>query len=368
MIIQDAIVLDFDFKSSTYNLRSNQWFYPQTLFLGDVNHLINIKSKLDNQLLKPKKVDIDKIVYTSKLCSIPRHKLKAFIDESGLKRTSKIEHSEIIILDKNHILDAKEKVDYFIKYPRQEYIVSLDLSNNIVKNLIRKSISNNSHEEKINSLEEAMNNNKVFFRIYDRHSNIDYSRDIKPYIIEEGYKEWHNLDRSANTLATFEMMDFIENNPDREILYDEDVLEKLNGEGIDLDDDYVSTLENMFKSREKDNISLALEMLSHVNINKNALTIALLLNRYSNTFNWGSGMNVTQVSSFKSIVKYFKSKDIDWKKDWRDFSKQLYTQFPDDESKNIIDKFVILNLETMLNLGSINSKIRIDNINLVFAK
>jgi hypothetical protein len=364
MIFQDAIVLDLELKNGTYNLKQNQWWYSQTLFLGDVNYLTDLKSRIDNQLLKPKKVDIDKTIYTSKLCNIPRHKLKAFIDGSNLKRTSKIEHSEVIILDKNHLLDSKNRLEYFIKYPRQEYIVFLNLSNDYIKNLIKRSLNNSKQE----LLEEAINNNKVFLRIDDLRAGVKYSRDIESYILEEGFKEYHNVDRSGNILATFEMMDFIKDHPDREIIYDEDVLEKLNDDGIDLDDDYINTLENMFKSGEKDNINLALEMLSHVNINKNALTIALLLNRYADKFNWGSGMNVTSVSSFKSIVKYFKSKGVNWKSDWRDFSKQLYIQFSDDESKNIIDKFVTLNLETMLNIGGVKSKIKIDNINLVFAK
>lgn len=366
MIIQDAVVLDLESKNGTYNLRQNQYWYPQTLFVGDINYLTDLKTKIDNQLLKPKKVDIDKIVYTSKLCNIPRHKLKAFLDGSDLKRTSKIEHSEIIILDKNHLVESKDRLEYFIKYPRQEYIISLDLSGDSIKNLIKKSI-NNSRDQSL--LEKAIDNNSILFRIHNPlNSYVKYSKEIEPYVLQEGLKEYHNVDRSANMLSTFEMIDYVGKYPDKEIMYDEDILEKLNADGIDLDEDYINTLENMFKSGEKDNINLALEMLSHVNINNNALTIALLLNRYSNTFNWGSGMNVTSVSSFKSIVKYFKSKDINWKTDWRDFSKQLYTQFPDDESIDTINKFVTLNLETMLNLGSVKSKIRIDNINLVFAK
>jgi hypothetical protein len=365
MIFQEAIVLDLELKNGTYNLRQNQWWYPQTLFLGDASYFTDLKTKINNHLLTPKKVDIDKTVYTSKLCNIPRHKLKVFLDGSDLKRTSKIEHSEIIILDKNHLLDAKNRLEYIIKYPRQEYIVSLNLSNDHIKNLIKKSLSNIREPE---ILENAINNNKIFFRINDFRMGIKYSKDIESYILEEGFKEYHNLNRSVNLLTTFEMIDYIGNHPDKEIIYDEDILEKLNADGINLDEDYINTLENMFKSGEKDNINLALEMLSHVNINNNALTIALLLNRYAPIFNWGSGMNMTSVSSFKSIIKYFKSKDINWKTDWRDFSKQLYSQFPDDESVDTINKFVTLNLETMLNLGSIESKIRINNINLVFTK
>jgi hypothetical protein len=99
------------------------------------------------------------------------------------------------------------------------------------------------------------------------------------------------------------LFNFIFLNPHGNIIWDDNILETLNSDGIDLDDDYVSTLDSMFSSREPDNIRLAIEMMSNVNLNKYGLTIALLLNKHSSNMNWGNGNTGSQ--AYKTLDRYF---------------------------------------------------------------
>ena len=90
-------------------------------------------------------------------------------------------------------------------------------------------------------------------------------------------------------------------------------------------------------------------MLSNVNIEKNSLTIALFLNKHKNTFSWGSGLSITKNNSFKSTLKYFKSKNINFDHDWRSFSANLYKLHKNNpKNLEIINNFIQQNINQYL--------------------
>ena len=94
----------------------------------------------------------------------------------------------------------------------------------------------------------------------------------------------------------------------------------------------------MFESKDKDNVLLALEMLSNVNINKHGLQIAMLLNQYRGYFSWGNGINS---QAYKTLNNYFTNKKILWKEDFRIFLAGLYNNYSDDsQSKLYIENFL----------------------------
>ena len=105
----------------------------------------------------------------------------------------------------------------------------------------------------------------------------------------------------------------------------------------------------MFESKLQDNINLALEMLSNVNIEKNSLTIALFLNKHKSKFVWGSGLSINTNNSFKSTLKYFKSKNINFDHDWRSFSANLYKLHKNNpKNLEIINDFIQQNINQYL--------------------
>lgn len=160
---------------------------------------------------------------------------------------------------------------------------------------------------------------------------------------------YKSLYRDKKLVEVHNYLEYILKNPNVKVIFDENIMDPLNEDGFELDEEYLTTLDGMFESRSQDNINLALEMLSNVNIEKNSLTIALFLNKHRNIFSWGRGLSITKNNSFKSTLKYFKSKNIDFESDWRSFSANLY-KLHKDNPKNIeiINEFIQQNINQYL--------------------
>lgn len=64
----------------------------------------------------------------------------------------------------------------------------------------------------------------------------------------------------------------------------------------------------------------------------------------------GSGLNINQNRSFKSFIKYFDSKKVQFKSNWKVFSASLLKKYQDDpESVKIINSFIVQNINNSLN-------------------
>jgi hypothetical protein len=125
----------------------------------------------------------------------------------------------------------------------------------------------------------------------------------------------------------------------------------------------------MFNSKSQDNINLALEMLSNVNIEKYLLIIALFLNKHKNKFSWGSGLSINNNSSFKSTLKYLESKNIIWNNDWRCFSTNLYKLYQNNpENIAIIRNFIQQNINQYLKESNSEDFIEIELESLIIKK
>jgi len=160
---------------------------------------------------------------------------------------------------------------------------------------------------------------------------------------------YKSLYREKNLVEVYNYLEYILKNPNVRVIFDENLMDPLNEDGFELDEEYLTTLDGMFESKSQDNINLALEMLSNVNIEKNSLTIALFLNKHKNTFSWGSGLSITKNNSFKSTLKYFKSKNINFDHDWRSFSANLYKLHKNNpKNLEIINNFIQQNINQYL--------------------
>ena len=182
---------------------------------------------------------------------------------------------------------------------------------------------------------------------YDEYSN--YPLAFKQVLGNLDWKDLYEQDsyRTQNIEDIFDVLLNYFKNPHGNIIWDDTILEKFNSDGIDLDDDYISTLDSMFSSGEPDNVRLAIEMMSNVNLEKSGLTIALLLNKHKNAMNWGNGNTGSQ--AYKTLDRYFKNKDINWKYDFRVFSAGLYKNYShNEEAKRTIEHFVLGNVNNYL--------------------
>jgi hypothetical protein len=314
-------------------------------------------------------------IYVGKGSNIPRHKIKEFFKENNLKKTSLIESSDTVIFDKQSIKTLKDWFDlkiekiYIIPFTQELYnLLKEDVEGYIKSYGSRSSWSQNQRTQFYILLEQNFNlgNNIVIdedtfntFSLDKKYKQIFKNIEPQNYYPQMAY-------RTKNVSELWETIEYYLTNPHGNIIWDDVLLDSLNSDGLDMDDNYIDVLYSMFDSKETENIQLALEMLSNVNLEKHGLTVALLLNKYKMTFEWGNGNTGSQ--ALKTLTLYFKNKGIEWKKDYRTFSTGLFNFYKnDEESTKIIKKFFIDSLNNYLDLDK-DFNIQLSDINFTIIK
>ena len=321
------------------------------------NNYINQCTSLLNQ---SKTINFGKMIHTDNLCNVPRFKLKEFFHQNNLKRTSRREQCDTIILDKNNLTDI---LYFFNKINNKAYIINKFDNHDLSVTLnyfFDKQWKNHYRKIAIRDTISRINQNNTFIIVDEEIYNTKYYIKEFRKIIESSEATlfyYDDLYRNKNIEETIKLLDFLQTHPNTQIIYDEYLLELLNSDGIELDNDYLDTIENMFKSNQEDNIKLAIEMLSNVNLQKDSLTIALLLNKYQHVFTHGSKITPSSMNSFKSIDKYYKSCGIIWKSDWRIFANSLYKSYSNNpEQKQIIESFILKNINDYISMPGMPKK------------
>jgi hypothetical protein len=282
-------------------------------------------------------------IYLGKLSSLPRHKIKDYFKENNVSKTSRLDQSDTIILNKEHLVEFDKMFEsatswYKLK-PCKVYRFDSEHDKEYIENYSKSYYGQNIVFE-----------NSFIVMIREDNKN-----KITPKLVNflQGKKSedlfYKSLYREKNLVEVHNYLEYILKNPNVKIIFDENIMDPLNEDGFELDEEYLTTLDGMFESKSQDNINLALEMLSNVNIEKNSLTIALFLNKHKSKFSWGTGLSITKNNSFKSTLKYFKSKDINLDADWRSFSANLYKLHKDNpKNLEIINEFIQQNINQYL--------------------
>lgn len=327
----------------------------KSLVLTDQEREDYIK-QLKTILSQPKNLNFGKAVYTGNLSSIPRFKFKEYITVNKIKRTSRQEQCDSMVIDKTFLTTT---LRFFEKLTKS----------NIIRNIqdieIYDGFINYWQQNPHRNPNVKYTQQNTLIKLPDNINDIS-NKNLK-YLIQNSYVEQKYFDllyREKNTENVIMLLDFLKKRPNISIIFDEHLLETLNADGLDLDNEYVDILENMFKSGQNDNVKLAIEMLSNINLNeKNALTIALILNKYQDVFTHGSGVTPSSMSSFKTIDKYYKSRGIVWKTSWTKFSAGLYNNYRHNpETKQIVEQFIMSNINESLNVH----KLHINSFDLAF--
>jgi hypothetical protein len=310
---------------------------------------------LESIINQPKNVDLPGKTYTGKLSNVPRHKLKEYFETTNGKKTSRVEQCDNIIINKSYINELYTQIK---KLTLDSYFKIDQTTENY--NLL-KSITPDSDKTGYNNRKDSLlPKDRIKFTSEDHlfiHNDFNpqypVSYELKEFIHKQTSLEFYKCKEiwGGSLIDTYSLLEYAFKNPNVKIAFDDDILETLNSDGIELDKDYLKTLDSMFDSLDQDNINMALEMLSNVNIEKDSLKIALLLNKHVDKFNWGSGKSINNHKSFKSIIKYYNTKKINFRDDWVKFSLSLYkTHQNNEESKEIITDYVKDKINRMLSI------------------
>jgi hypothetical protein len=301
------------------------------------------KNLIDSLLNQKVNTTLTGKIYLGKLSSLPRHKIKDYFKENKVSKTSRLDQSDTIILNKEHLVEFNKMFE------------SASLGWRLKPCKVYRFDSEHDKEYIENYSKSYYGQNIVFENSFIVMIREDNKNKVTPKLLNflQGKKSedlfYKSLYREKNLVEVHNYLEYILKNPNVKIIFDENLMDPLNEDGFELDEEYLTTLDGMFESKSQDNINLALEMLSNVNIEKNSLTIALFLNKHKGKFSWGSGLSITKNNSFKSTLKYFKSKNIDFESDWRMFSTSLYKLHKDNpKNLEIINEFIKQNINMYL--------------------
>lgn len=347
------------FYCSNYQDINNNTFYTR-------DELNNIKKQIKNILDNKGDNKIGETLYMGKGSSVPRHKMKIFIEENKIKKTSIIEKSDTVIFDKKIIKDIynwfniKEEIKIAI-IPFTAEICDYIIARN------SKTLTSSSHgiTTYIERYRKAFQQNKNLIFRYDQYEN--FPLELRKIMGNIKWKEYYEQSgyRVKNLQDVLDIIQNYSKNPHGNIIWDDYILEIINSEGIDLSEEYIDTLDSMFASKQSDNIRLAVEMLSNVNLEKFGLTVVLLLNKWKHVMSWGNGNTNNQ--AYKTLDRYFKNKGINWKDDYRPFSARLYKNYANnEEAKKTIVSFLLGNINGYLSelKNKDNGFIQINSINV----
>jgi hypothetical protein len=320
------------------------------------DNLISIISELIN---KPKDIEITGDIYTGKLSNIPRDKFKEFIIKNKLKRTSKADTASVFIINKIFLLNLQSYLTS--EYYARENLFYLE-HNQYNIDYIKNNVPSHRLEDLNNFFNKELNY-VIINRDSSNNFNIPNSSIINGRLLP--------LDKPKNIQSLINLLYKAQSNPEIKIIFDDDLFNEINSDGIELDDEYIKTLDSMFASRDISNIKLAFEMLKNVNIDKHLLSISLLLNRHHRLFIHGSGIRLSDVPAYKPLNIYFKNQKINWQSDWKYFNINLFKKFINEPDKieiitnNIKKEF---NNEFQNAVGTKNETIQITNIELILSK
>jgi hypothetical protein len=299
-----------------------------------------------------KELKLGKKVYLGSSSNLPRHKVKEYFNNNNTKKTSRFEQADSIIIDKGNIeklllhLTLADRTNYDDINLYKTYIVN-DCKDK--QNLLPTIIPYTHYEYKLEDLISDSITPFYILTLPNKNPIPPYLKSYLDNLTPQDLYVGNGWSINREVLNVYEAVVTLYKNPRINIVFDEDILPLINIDGLDLDPDYLSTLDSMFESKNQENINLALEMLSNVDLEKYTLTLALFLNKHMDKFFKGSGLNINQNRSFKSFIKYFEAKKINFRSNWKTFSANLLMYYKNDpQSTEIINSFIIQNINNYL--------------------
>jgi hypothetical protein len=322
---------------------------------GENRYFINNNDSKEFQTLfkfinDMKNVNINKgdKVYASKASELPRFKLKEFIKDKGLKKTSRYNQADIIIFNKGHfnqmIKELKFKEYTFIKGDFISDKINKKDTNEQAYKLFKDTIKSSSdkdnavlvNDQSVKYMEEK------FGQKYPADKVLYDDNTVK---VKGTYIDLYRNTRTQNLInILFELRKEILNG-DIKVIFDEDMFVTLNKEGIELDDEYLQTLRDMLFSSDKANVKLGFEMMSNLVVNEHMLlSVSFLLNEMIHTTNFRPSYYTSSNTNLKSLLKVLSTRGIRWERDWKTFGTGLRNNFKTGKEGEIVKKFLLDNI------------------------
>jgi hypothetical protein len=322
-------------RPGDYGIPSYYYIYDELINELPLSELEKSKS---NTLLATDKV------YFNKSSTIPRYKLKDFLERSKieLNRTNRIDYADTLVIGINTY-----KTLIYDRSTTQKYLV---IPINDAVNYV---------SQKASFINDAKN--KGITEVLLRESSADNLNISKNKYPSVNIRCIDNRWGGAKDSDIVESFVYLANNKNKKIIFDETLVEACNADTI-IDLEMYETLRTMFGSSSKENnenIKLGIEIMSNSDFINSKLFILLLLNEFTNEIR-----RQPKTPNFQNLLNYFVGDSNDaMSNSWEVFSDKLIKKICKNEDEvNIVKNYVLNSLNKMLKNS--HSKLTLKDISL----
>ncbi len=335
------------------DFRGAGYYHSVDMFVNEKDSVVlqkalKIIAKSDS--VKPAKGDI---IYATKSSDTPRFKLKEFIKENGLKKTSRSQMANVFIVNKGHFFETIKLLKY------KEYLF---MNEDYATKNHKKWFDGYNADNNINNFGITKHRNDFFLLETDEKNWKDVFKkepswqtiiDANTHKLKGTAISLYRENKTVNLLETIvnNVNDFISGK--KKVVFDEDLFIELNKEGIELDGEYLQTLRDMLFSKDDSNVKLGFEMMSNLVVNDHMLlATSFLLNELIHTTKFRPSYYTNSNSNLKALLKVLKTKGIHWERDWKTFGTGLRNNFKTGKEGTIVKKFLLDNINREFKLNN----------------
>jgi hypothetical protein len=295
-------------------------------------------------------------VYASKASELPRFKLKEFIKENGLKKTSRYNQADVVIINRGYFIDLLKEFKYkeYTFLNTDTVLAKIDKKNTDKEVYDKfKDIIEQSTDKRMVALVSEYSEKEMETKLSKQYPTEKAEYDSASYKIKGTYLNLYRNFRSQNLMQIISEMDKDIASGKIRIVFDEDMFVELNKEGIELDDEYLKTLRDMLFSKDESNIKLGFEMMSNLVVDQHMLlSVSFLLNELIHTTRFRPSYYTNSNTNLKSLFKLLRTKGIFWERDWKTFGTGLRNNFKGGKEGDIVKKFLLDNINREFKLSN----------------
>lgn len=260
----------------------NIWGYGDNWF----NEIHYFFKPSDIELKVKEYIPNDKDIYfIHPKCSIPRFKLKQYSDKNGSRITRNIKNATAIFIPKSFKDSCAKMTRSSYLFKKEEVISELKLYNKC-----------NNISSVINIIDKIENDPEIklicfSYQIFSKIKNL-----VNESIINESNMDYYYYFDEED----FDKQSVIFSNSN--IYYESDLIKLINDNGVKMDNSMYEQLSKMFESDDKDDLKVAIEIISNLDYSSSAVHILLLIKNYGGKI-WDSGFR--NHVNFMALRKFF---------------------------------------------------------------
>ena len=363
---------NYNGKNTVIGFRTAGYWSDDIYFINDKDSLQLQKALKLITKSESTKIDSKDVVYATKASDIPRFKLKEFIKENKLRKTSRAGMASVFIINKGYFYDLVKRLKY-----GEHYFINKDIALNNYTTILGTTMKKNGAS--LMDMFKHYTDQNTFMYVDTRPNDLKDTFTKNPGA-ESVFNNSVHLTKGTifdvyREAKLIDLLNLICNNTSNiingkiRVVFDEDLFVTLNKEGIELDDEYLQTLRDMLFSKDDANVKLGFEMMSNLVVNDHMLlSTSFLLNELVHQTRFRPSYYTNNNTNLKALLKVLKTKGIAWERDWKTFGTGLRNNFKTGVEGDIVKKFLLDNINREFKISNSAAEALVDIVFTTEAK